>query len=66
MCTDKEAIQNASCVHELKSSLPKDHGLVLQQQEAVKQNLRALPSCCKKAKQKTVRKRKMRVMAAEK
>ncbi|KAL1006939.1 hypothetical protein UPYG_G00079280 [Umbra pygmaea] len=68
MCNDKEAIQNASCVvHELcktlKSSLPKDHGLVLQQQEAVKQNLRPLPSRSKKAKQKTVRKRKMRAMA---
>jgi len=68
LCTDTEAIQKASCVvrelcKTLQSSLPKDHGLVLQQQEDVKQNLRALPSRCKKAKQKTAKKRKMRAMA---
>ncbi|XP_026997303.1 uncharacterized protein LOC113639573 isoform X2 [Tachysurus fulvidraco] len=57
ICTDKEAIRNASRVvhglcETLKSSLPKDF-LVLQQQEPAKKNLKALPSPLKKVKQKT-------------
>lgn len=64
ICTDEEAIKNASRVvhglcETLKSCLPKEHGLVLQQQEAVKQKLKALPSRSKKVKNKTARKRKM-------
>ncbi|XP_055073934.2 uncharacterized protein [Misgurnus anguillicaudatus] len=63
ICTDKEAIKNASRVvhglcETLKSCLPKEEGLVLQQQEPAKKNLRALPSRLKKVKQKTSRKRK--------
>ncbi|KAK9969753.1 hypothetical protein ABG768_027902 [Culter alburnus] len=63
ICTDKKAIKNASrVVHglcdTLKSCLPKEDGLVLQQQEPAKKNLRALPSRLKKVKQKTSRKRK--------
>ncbi|XP_058627610.1 uncharacterized protein LOC131537920 [Onychostoma macrolepis] len=64
ICTDKEAIKNASRVvnglcETLKSRLPKEDGLVLQEQESVKKNLRALPSRLKKVKAKTSRKRKI-------
>ncbi|XP_048017277.1 uncharacterized protein LOC125249118 isoform X1 [Megalobrama amblycephala] len=71
ICTDKEAIKNASrVVHDLcetlKSCLPKEDGLVLQQQEPAKKNLRALPSRLKKVKQKTSRKRKTVEIGANK
>ncbi len=64
ICTDKEAIKNASRVvhglcETLKSHLPKEDGLVLQEQESVKKKLRALPSRLKKVKAKTSRKRKI-------
>ncbi|XP_060748268.1 uncharacterized protein LOC132860949 isoform X2 [Tachysurus vachellii] len=58
ICTDKEAIRNASRVvhglcETLKSSLHKEDGLVLQQQEPAKKN-RALPNYLKKVKQKNI------------